>query len=42
MTCKLNACTEKSTRTDTRPVLIVGSILGIGLICYMALHKRGK
>jgi hypothetical protein len=40
MTCKLNACTEKSTRSETQPVIVVGSILGIGLLCYMLFYKR--
>ena len=42
MTCKLNACTEKSTRDETRPVIVVGTVLGIGLLCYLAFYKRGS
>jgi hypothetical protein len=41
MTCKLNACTEKSTRSETQPVIVVGSILGIGLLCYMFYKRSG-
>jgi hypothetical protein len=40
MTCKLNACTEKSTRSETQPVMVVGCILGVGLLCYMVFYKR--
>ena len=40
MTCKLAACTEKSTRSETQPVIVVGIIIGIGLLCYMAVYKR--
>lgn len=42
MTCKLNACTEKSTRPNNQPMIIVGSVIGIGLLYYLALYKRKK
>jgi hypothetical protein len=42
MTCKLAACTEKSTRDETRPVIVVGTVLGLGLLCYLAFYKRGS
>ena len=41
MTCKLNACTEKNTRSETQPVIVVGTVLGLGLLYYMAFYKRG-
>ena len=36
------SCTEKSTHPETRPVIVVGTILGLGLLCYLALYKRGR
>ena len=40
MTC--TSCTEKNTRSETQPVVVVGSMLGIGLLCYLAFYKRSK
>lgn len=37
MTC--TSCTER-TRSETQPVIIVGAMLGIGLLCYVAFYKR--
>jgi hypothetical protein len=39
MTC--TSCTER-TRSETQPVIVVGTILGIGLICYLAFYKRSS
>lgn len=40
MTC--TSCTEKSTHSETQPVIIVGTIIGLGLLCYLAFYKRSK
>ena len=42
MTCKLSACTEKSTHPNTQPAIIVGSVIGLGLLYYLAFYKRRK
>ena len=41
MTCKLNACTEKSTQSSTPNTqhMIIGSIIGFGLL-YLVFSKR--
>jgi len=39
---KCTACTDQKTRSETRPVIVVGTILGLGLLCYLAVYKRGK
>jgi len=39
MTCKLNACTEKSTHSSNVPHMIVGSVVVLGLL-YMVFSKR--
>ena len=41
MTCKLNACTEKSTTQSSTPNaqhMIIGSIIGVGLL-YLVFTK---
>ena len=43
MTCKLTACTEKSTHSSNMQPIIIGSIVGLGLLYYLAFsHKRRK
>lgn len=39
MTCKLNACSEKSTNSSNTQHMIVGSIIGLGLL-YVLFSKR--
>jgi len=39
MTCKLNACTEKSTYPSNTPHIIVGTVVGLGLL-YVLFSKR--
>lgn len=40
MTCKLNACTEKSTHSDNKPLIAIGSVIGLGLLYYLVVRKR--
>jgi len=42
MTCKLAACTEKSTHPPNMQPIIIGSILGLGLLYLAFSHKRSK
>ena len=39
MTCKLNACTEKSTHASNIQPIIIGSIVGLGLLYYVYKRK---
>ena len=42
MTCKLTACTEKSTQATNVQPIIIGSIIGLGLLYLAFSHKRRK
>jgi len=42
MTCKLAACTEKSTYPSNMQPIIIGSVVGLGLLYLVFSHKRGK
>ena len=39
MTCKLNACTEKSTHSSNIQPIILASIVGLGLLYYVYKRK---
>lgn len=39
MTCKLNACSEKSTNSSNTQHMIVGTVVGLGLL-YVLFSKR--
>ena len=39
MTCKLDACTEKSTHSNAQP-LIIGTIVGLGLLYYFVSKRK--
>jgi hypothetical protein len=39
---KCTACTDQKTRSEPRPVIVVGTIIGLGLLCYLAVYKRSK
>ena len=40
MTC--TSCTDRRTQSRPQPVIIVGAMLGIGLLCYLAFYKRSR
>ena len=44
MTCKLNACTEKSTQSSTLTTqhMVIGSIIGVGLLYLVFLNPKRK
>lgn len=42
MTCKLTACTEKSTNASNAQPIILGSIIGLGLLYYVMQHYKRK
>jgi len=42
MTCKLNACTEKSTHSSTTQHMVIGSIIGFGLLYLVFLNPKRK
>lgn len=41
MTCKLNACTEKNTHSNTQPIILC-TIAGLGLLYYFVYHSKRK
>lgn len=40
----MTSCTACKDRThpETRPVVVVGAMMGIGLLCYLAFYKRSS